>query len=610
MFRGLAKRWAHVSLRAKITGVTVFILSLGLLVAGAGTLSFLQPQLIAQQDTLLQQLRADPTTALAPGANTAGLGRDDVLYAPDRYYVAVLDTSGALRYDNSRGSGPESGGPPITGLTVDQIEHAASGVLSVEGLDGSEWRAVAAPIHIAGGEQPSGVLLIASSTALVDSFMARYITIFSGFGIAVILLGAALTRILVTTTFEPLAEVERTAAQIAAGDFSQRIGVADTNTEVGHLGRSLNTMLDRIDDSFRDRAETIEQMRRFVGDASHELRTPLVSVRGYAELYRMGALQSPEQVGQAMERIEKEAIRMGSLVEDLLALARLDERRPMQMVPLDLTPLARDAALDTMAQAQDRTVRVIVDPSADAPGTTLPEAPAAPELVADPAQPETPGRGSARVRPEANGSRSWSVGRGEPKRGTKRGTDSGEVVSGPATGGLFSSATLAKLRQRRMKKVSLTDTQPIDRAELALLLSEEEAAKRPAPSGTAPLVLGDENRVRQVMTNLLGNALRYSPAGTPIEIRVSCQPEQGTARFEIIDHGEGIPAPVREKIFERFWRADNSRNRETGGSGLGLAIVSSIVAAHQGRVSAHETPGGGATFRVELPLLATPAPPA
>src|SRR5699024_4357981 len=146
------------------------------------------------------------------------------------------------------------------------------------------------------------------------------------------------------------------------------------NTEVGRLNHSLNRMLDHIDQALSDRATTIRQMRRFVGDASHELRTPLVSVRGYAELYRMGALTTEDAVAQAMDRIEKEAIRMAALVEDLLELARLDENtRPLDLAPIDLYPLANDAALDTMASAPQRTVTVITTPPSDvddsAPGT-------------------------------------------------------------------------------------------------------------------------------------------------------------------------------------------------------------------------------------------------
>src|SRR6185437_9132152 len=201
--------------------------------------------------------------------------------------------------------------------------------------------------------------VVATTTSQIDTVMASYLAIFLGFGVIVVIVGAGLTRMLVTTTFAPLREVEQTAAAIADGDFSQRLGGATPNTEVGRLNRSLNTMLNRIDRAFNDRARTIEQMRRFVGDASHELRTPLVSVRGYAELYRMGALQSPEEVAQAMDRIEKEAIRMGGLVEDLLELARLDETKPLDLKPVDLVPIARDAALDAMASSPGRVVTVL-----------------------------------------------------------------------------------------------------------------------------------------------------------------------------------------------------------------------------------------------------------
>jgi len=109
-----------------------------------------------------------------------------------------------------------------------------------------------------------------------------------------------------------------------------------------------------------------------------------------------------------------------------------------------------------------------------------------------------------------------------------------------------------------------------------------------------------------VVTNLLGNALRFTDTGSPLEIGVGTDASSREALIAIIDHGEGIPEPIREKIFQRFWRADNSRTRETGGSGLGLAIVSSIVSSHGGTVTVEETPGGGATFVVHLPIDGPP----
>ena len=112
------------------------------------------------------------------------------------------------------------------------------------------------------------------------------------------------------------------------------------------------------------------------------------------------------------------------------------------------------------------------------------------------------------------------------------------------------------------------------------------------------------------MTNLLGNAMRFTPADSPIEIGVGRRRAGGHGAISVIDHGEGIPPQLREKIFQRFWRADTSRTRDTGGSGLGLAIVAGIVANHNGTSRSLDTAGGGATFRVSLPLLpATPSPP-
>ena len=119
-----------------------------------------------------------------------------------------------------------------------------------------------------------------------------------------------------------LRNVAAQAQRFADGDYDTRLTGEHPRTEVGSLQQSLNAMLGRIEAAIEQRDASVAQMRQFVGDASHELRTPLVSVRGYAELYRMGALQSREDVGQAMDRIEREAVRLGALVSDLLALAR------------------------------------------------------------------------------------------------------------------------------------------------------------------------------------------------------------------------------------------------------------------------------------------------
>jgi two-component system OmpR family sensor kinase len=458
---------------------------------------------------------------------------------PNDYYLAVLDHDGGMICNNRE---EDATRPIVETLTLERVA-LSEGALTLPSTElGGQWRVVVLP---ASNQLGTDYFTVVIGLDLKDtnSIVSRYAAIFLFFGLTVVIVGGALTRLLVTSTFAPLREVEATAARFADGDFSQRLGGATPNTEVGRLNRSLNSMLSRIDRAFADRAKTIDQMRRFVGDASHELRTPLVSVRGYAELYRMGALTKSEDVAQAMERIEKEAIRMGGLVEDLLELARLDEAKPLKLSAVDLVPLAGDAALDAMAAAPDRVVSVVATESPSAP------------VVLDLVLPATPHRTVA------------------------------SLATGPIA---FAGATLSRLTRRARPTVP---TAPVT----------------PVPLELKAVVLAEENKIRQVLANLIGNALRFTPESSPIEIGVGVDGATGRAVLSVIDHGEGIPPQIREKIFQRFWRADSSRTRDTGGSGLGLAIVSAIVHSHEGEVDIVETPGGGATFRVFLPLLPSAA---
>jgi two-component system, OmpR family, sensor kinase len=120
-----------------------------------------------------------------------------------------------------------------------------------------------------------------------------------------------------------------------------------------------------------------------------------------------------------------------------------------------------------------------------------------------------------------------------------------------------------------------------------------------------PIVSGDDARLHQVVQNLLTNALRHTPPDTPIEVRL--RNEDGRAIVDIVDHGPGLSPQQRDRVFERFYRVESSRTRDSGGAGLGLAIVAALVTAHGGSVGVDDTPGGGATFRVVLPLAAPPA---
>ena len=172
----------------------------------------------------------------------------------------------------------------------------------------------------------------------------------------VLVLMGVFATVVVRVGLLPLDRMGHTAAAIAGGDLSHRVATTDPRTEVGRLGTALNRMLDRLEDAFAAREASQERLRRFIADASHELRTPLVSIRGYAELYRMGAARSDEDVAKAMRRIEDESARMGVLVEDLLTLARLDEVRPAPHGPVDLAVLASDAVDDARVTAPDREI--------------------------------------------------------------------------------------------------------------------------------------------------------------------------------------------------------------------------------------------------------------
>jgi two-component system OmpR family sensor kinase len=536
--------WRRISLRAKVTGVTVAVLALGLVVAGIGTVPILRNALISNINA---QLPALVSSDLADRFFQVGTDGQGELVFTEREnvrgeaFVAFYDASGRKI---AQAGGAQNAVPPdfpaTYSLAQAKIDEDRT-PLQISGPGNSDFHGA-----VSTKEGPGGAIFVqfvAMPLEEVDGIIGTYFGVYTTVALVTILIAALLIRGLVTLTFRRLGQVESTAMAIASGDFSQRLTDLEPTTEVGRLNAAINTMLDRVDRSLAQRDRTVRHMRRFIGDASHELRTPLVSVRGYAELYRMGAIRGEEDTARAMERIEKEAIRMGVLVEDLLALARLDEEREPQITPLDLRPIARDAALDVRAAAPGRTVTVI---DTTAHHHAPPPAPVQP-AASDETRPIPTPRGRA-------------------------------------------GSTLARLRRR--PRAQSSDPMPtIDFSETVDI-----------PVRTPPIVLGEENKVRQVVTNLLGNARRFSPEDTPIEIIVGADRVKGVGTISIADHGEGIPEQIREQIFQRFWRADTSRARETGGSGLGLAIVASIVEALRGSVAVSETPGGGATFTVTLPL--------
>ena len=355
-------------------------------------------------------------------------------------------------------------------------------LLTVGSRDRSSLRYRMAAVGLASG---SGTLIVAVPLREVDQTLNRLVIVELVVVAVVILVLMAVGWIVIRIALRPLDQMGTVASAIADGDLSRRVSPVTPRTEVGRLGLALNKMLVRIAEAFADREKSEEGQRQFLSDASHELRTPLASIRGYTELFRLGAADDPEALRRAMARIEAEATRMGVLVEDLLTLARLDEFPEARQERVDLAMLGANAAADARAIAPDRTI----------------------------------------------------------------------AFQGP---------------------------KHLD-------------------------VLGDPNALRQVLANLLGNAVIHTPDGTAVEVGLHRQ--GGDAVLTVRDHGPGLPPGAEVQAFERFWRADGGRARGRGGSGLGLAIVREIVTSHHGSVDAANLDDGGVVFTVRLPAPPE-APPA
>jgi two-component system OmpR family sensor kinase len=209
-----------------------------------------------------------------------------------------------------------------------------------------------------GLQSGAGTIIVAVPLRDVDQTLDRLVVDEVLVVGTIIVLIVGIGWLVIKFALRPLDKMGRTASEITDGDLSRRVSPASSRTEIGRLGVSLNRMLMRIEEAFADRARSEERRRQFLSDASHELRTPLASIRGYAELFRLGPARDPAALERAMERIEAEAIRMGVLVDELLLLARLDELPEAPREPVDLGEIAARAVADTEAMAPERALRV------------------------------------------------------------------------------------------------------------------------------------------------------------------------------------------------------------------------------------------------------------
>ncbi len=283
---------------------------------------------------------------------------------PTSFYVEVADPTGTLVAQTNLGLRGSSDPPPA--ITTDKLRLNSSGV---PGGAGSPFTVVAQndptlSYRVLLSSLPGvGTLVLAAPLRSVEATVHRLILIEVLAGVAVVAIVGAVSLYLVRLGLRPLDDMAGTASAIAAGDLSQRVDQTESTTEVGRLASAFNNMITRIEMAFRERErsegrlrESEHRLRRFVADASHELRTPLTSIRGFAELFRQGAVRTPEEMERAMGRIEENSSRMAHLVDDLLLLARLDHEPSRGRGPVDLSKLALDAVTDARAVEPTRPI--------------------------------------------------------------------------------------------------------------------------------------------------------------------------------------------------------------------------------------------------------------
>ena len=470
--------WTNASLRNRLTIGVLVLSAIGFIGAGVGSQALLRNYLIHQVDEQLLSVVGGTAQRL----DQAGIERDDdddrparaatpLNRVPTSISVTVLDPFGNL----IGGIGGDLNSNQITdyvkGLLPGQVAAYGNKPFTIE-APGSDFRVATTVL-------PSslGSVIVAQSLADFDKTTRQIGTVFLLIGSLVLLFIAFASRQVIKVGMRPLEKIEETAEKIAAGDLSARLDNFEPDTEVGRLSTSLNTMLSRIEESFEARTRSEDKLRRFVADASHELRTPLTAIRGFAELHRQGAVPAGEKTNELIERIEKESMRMGYLVEDLLMLARMDQSRELVIADVNLSELVQEAVTSAQAAGPDHVI-------------------------------------------------------------------STNISAGVAT-------------------------------------------------------KGDADKIYQVVTNLLANARAHTPAGTAIT--VSVYSEGGDSFVTVADNGPGLSAEDQARIFERFYRVDASRQRNSkDGSGLGLSIVDAVMRAHGGEVTVASELGKGAAFTLHF----------
>jgi two-component system, OmpR family, sensor kinase len=350
-----------VSIRRRLVLGILLMSAAGLIGLSLVTIQLLRQSLLTQKDAQVSSL--SERVARSPngsgvfegpnGSNRRGPGSAPS-ESPTAFFQSIYASTGEYLRTVNRSQADTGGGLPAD---FDVLRAKKTLPFTTDAVKDSRYRVVVRPVVFTdsnGDPIDDGFLVTGIDIRDVDVTTSRLVhNEVLAIGIGLALMGF-MTWFIVRTGLKPLNHMADTAGAIAAGDLSARVDTADGGTEVGRLGGALNTMLGRIEAAFAERAKSEEKLRRFVADASHELRTPLTSIRGYSELLRNGAIPSGDETHSALGRIESEAVRMGVLVDDLLLLARLDQGRPLEYHPIDLTTIVRDAVNDARITDPDR----------------------------------------------------------------------------------------------------------------------------------------------------------------------------------------------------------------------------------------------------------------
>ena len=574
-------------LRTKLITALLALVIAALAVISVASVYMLHGYVTTQRDTTLKSDFPNVNTnGLAPGYATPARGGGGLL-------IAVQNPGKTITWPSNNGS-PSLGGAqgplPVLPTSTNWASGATPVLLTVPSTTGPDtWRIIAQTVTNyqylgSDGQQvaQSATIILAVDIGNVNALTTRLVLFDLIVGGAIVLVLAIVGAAAVRANLRQLNDIELSAGQIAQGHLDHRVPEGDPRTEVGSLSRSLNAMLTQIERAFHAQEESEqaaheseERMRRFIADASHELRTPLTTIRGFAAHYRMrggaGAGRGSANGGR------------GGRPEDQEQSSRTDAFLP--------------ASASVFSPAGAST-------EGPARGSVSPD-----RLPSDGMPPEELDHLIARVEAEA--------------------TRMGLLVE--------DLLTLARLDQQRPLNIAPVDvlTLAADAVQDARIVSPGRSIDLIVAPGTAFLVDGDEQRLRQVLGNLVNNAITHTPAGTPVRVKIGAgtlpptadrqaggAPSANGAGFsggtgnsaaasagpvpavvlDVEDDGPGMPAGQAQRVFERFYRADAARNRASGGTGLGLAIVAGLVNAHGGTVSVRTAPGQGADFQVRLPL--------